>query len=716
MEDTNSPVLYPGWEMVRKIGTGSFGTVYEIERDLFGKKEKAALKLISIPQNESDVDELYGNGFDDASITAHFHNYLADIVKEYSLMAEMKGHTNVVYCDDIRYVQHNDGFGWDIYIKMELLTPMMKALGKEVTDEQVIKLGRDICNALVLCKSRNIIHRDIKPQNIFVSNDGDYKLGDFGIAKTVEKTSGGTKIGTYNYMAPEVYNNEPYGHAADIYSLGLVMFWLLNDRRLPFNPLPPAVPTASEMDEARLRRFQGEPIPAPAHGSEELKQIVLKACAYDPKDRYQSAAEMLSALEHIGKSAVQEGSFSQLPEKEDDLTVGHSLKKKFEDEQDRTEGIWKKSEEDKTVSVWTNPDPSNSGNVHTAEKKRENKKFIWIITACIVLSLTAGIFGISAAEKTNKSTNEVAEEMTDKISKNVVAVSAGFLHTVGLRSDGTVVASGGNEDGQCDVSDWNDIVSINTGEYHTVGLRSDGTVVATGRNEEGQCDVSSWRDIVSINAGAYHTVGLRADGTVVATGRNEEGQCDVSSWCNIVSINTGLLHTVGLRADGTVVASGVNVVGQCDVSGWHDIVSISAGDHHTVGLRADGTVVAVGSNLHGQCDTSDWNDIVLISAGFLHTVGLRSDGTVVAAGEQVDISGWNDIVAISAGYRHAVGLKSDGTVMAANDNIGCQCFTSDWSDIVAISAGYRHAVGLKSDGTVVATGDISFGQCNVSDW
>lgn len=290
-------VLYPGWETVRKIGSGSFGAVYEIARTLpNGKTEKAALKVISIPQNEGDVEELYSSGYDDASITAHFKSYLADIVNEYSLMAEIKGHTNVVYCDDIRYIQHDDGFGWDIFIKMELLTPLMKAKEPGAVEDTVKKLGADICSALVLCREKNIIHRDIKPQNIFVSEHGDYKLGDFGIAKTVEKTTGGTKIGTYGYMAPEVYNNQPYGAAADIYSLGLVLYWLLNEHRLPFLPMPPKVPTSTENEQARLRRFRGEPIPAPKNGSEALKRIVLKACAYDPSDRYHTADEMLADL------------------------------------------------------------------------------------------------------------------------------------------------------------------------------------------------------------------------------------------------------------------------------------------------------------------------------------------------------------------------------------------------------------------------------------
>ena len=290
-----SKTVWPGWKTIGMIGRGGFGEVYEVERDVAGL-EKAAVKRISIPQDSGEIEELYASGCDDVSLQKHFNDYLQEFLKEYRLMADLKGNTNIVSCDDVRYEQHDDGIGWDIYIRMELLIPLMKVLDHIDTEEQVIKVGRDICNALVLCRSRNIVHRDIKPQNIFVSKNGDYKLGDFGIAKTMEKTSGATKIGTYEYMAPEVYHGQPYGSAADIYSLGMVLYWLLNERRGPFNVLPPRIPTAEEKESARIRRFSGEQIPEPVHGSEELKRIVLKACSFDPKNRFASANEMREEL------------------------------------------------------------------------------------------------------------------------------------------------------------------------------------------------------------------------------------------------------------------------------------------------------------------------------------------------------------------------------------------------------------------------------------
>jgi len=267
--------------------------------------------------------------------------------------------------------------------------------------------------------------------------------------------------------------------------------------------------------------------------------------------------------------------------------------------------------------------------------------------------------------------------------------------------------------------------SLAAGSSHTVGLKSDGTVVAVGSNDCGKCNMSDWATIVAVSAGDAHTVGLKADGTVVAVGSNNYGRCNVSDWTNIAAVSAGSSHTVGLKNDGTVVTVGSNTYGQCNVSGWMDIVAVSAGTGYTVGLKANGTVVAVGYNDDGRCNVSSWTDIAAVSAGSTHTVGLKADGTAVAAGDntygQCDLRGWTDIIAVSAGVGYTVGLKADGTVVAIGSDSYGKCNVRRWTDIVAVSAGSTHTVGLKADGTVVATkytGDQEsyHGQCNVDGW
>ena len=294
------------------------------------------------------------------------------------------------------------------------------------------------------------------------------------------------------------------------------------------------------------------------------------------------------------------------------------------------------------------------------------------------------------------------------------------FHTVGLRSNGTVVAVGNNDDGRCNVSDWRDMIAICAGSNHTVGLRLNGTVIATGDNSEGQCNVSDWWDVIAICAGWNHTVGLQSDGTVIATGSNRDGKCNVTDWRNVIAIYATTYHTVGLQSDGRVVAVGYNKHGQCNVSNWRDITAICAQSQHTVGLRSNGTVVAVGYNVDGRCNVTDWRDIKAICAGGFHTVGLRSDGTVIVTGSNTDgkcnVTDWRNVIAICAGDNHTVGLRSDGTVVATGENRSGQCNVSAWRSIIAICAGGNHTVGLRSDGTVVATGENCSGQCNVSDW
>lgn len=281
-------------------------------------------------------------------------------------------------------------------------------------------------------------------------------------------------------------------------------------------------------------------------------------------------------------------------------------------------------------------------------------------------------------------------------------IAAGECHIVGVKEDGTVLATGENDSGQCEVSDWRNIVSVAAGRLHTVGLRSDGTVIATGFNNSGECIVNDWKNVVAVSAGAHHTLGLQADGSVLATGRHGSGQCDVYNWTDIIAIACGTAIysdcSFGLKADGTIIAIGDNRHGQCNVSEWENIIAISSGGWHTVGLRADGTVLATEyryayDSYRGQCEVLDWTDIVSVSANASDTFGLRADGTVISTGEnrygECDVSDWHDVSSIATGGCnvgntggcYTIGLKTDGTAVIAGSSNYTPCDVSTWHDL-----------------------------------
>lgn len=294
----NVQIPWPGWQIVRKLGGGGFGTVYEIERDLYGDKERAAMKVVRIPKEDSELQYDYDNGMNAAEIKEKYDYLLKHMTNEYQLMLQLKGHSNITNCHDFAVIPHPKHPGYTVYIRMELLTPLQEVMKKGVSEEQVIKVGIDICKALDICGQRNIIHRDIKPDNILMSEFGDYKLTDFGIARTMEKTMSASMSGTEWYMAPEVLKRMKYGRSVDTYSLGLVLYCMLNRNRLPFVPLTERI-TMNDMQKAHAMRIQGKPVPEPMTGSSKLKAIVLKALAYDREQRYRSAKEMLDDLQSI---------------------------------------------------------------------------------------------------------------------------------------------------------------------------------------------------------------------------------------------------------------------------------------------------------------------------------------------------------------------------------------------------------------------------------
>ena len=302
--------LWGEWNAESKLGEGSYGAVWKVKRQaISGKVYYAAVKHISIPKDDSEVDQLIAEGVASDLEGARFYydDMLKSISAEIDAMYELQGYTNIVTYEDYKVFPKESGIGYDLFLRMELLTPLTEKLKQGIQTGDVAALGRDIATALSVLEDHRMIHRDIKPQNIFVNDMGVYKLGDYGTARGLSSDAVAmSRKGTFNYMSPEIYNGQEADIRADIYSLGIVLYRLLNGSRLPFLPTMGTV-TSKDNDSAGVRRLSGEQLPPPQNADPDLSAIVLKACAFNPDDRYSSAKELVRDLEnYIRMSKCQE--------------------------------------------------------------------------------------------------------------------------------------------------------------------------------------------------------------------------------------------------------------------------------------------------------------------------------------------------------------------------------------------------------------------------
>lgn len=174
----------------------------------------------------------------------------------------------------------------DMYIATEELTPFSKTIkSKSFTPVEVAEFGSQMAEILAFMESKNIFHGDIRPENIFVTKDGKYKLGGFSDFEN--------KISDFSFAAPETAKKQHPDYTTDIYSVGMIMYYLANDKKLPFENL------GITRKEAITKRVNGNPISAPLNGSEMLKSVIAIACHPVNKNRWKNANNMKNALQVV---------------------------------------------------------------------------------------------------------------------------------------------------------------------------------------------------------------------------------------------------------------------------------------------------------------------------------------------------------------------------------------------------------------------------------
>lgn len=380
----NCKEISDNWEVGEQIGSGSCGktAVYKLLRITRNNTfvEECALKAVTIIEVEGKRTSCT-EGFLNDYIQRR-DKLVADMENEISLMYTVRDCPNIVTYKDYMFNDWEDetGFGCDLYIRMDFYDTLRKRMRHEsFSDSLIANVGVDICRALEVCHKKGIIHRDIKPDNIFINANGDFLLGDFGISKMVDELNRAeTRIGTYEYAAPEVVyakEGESYDETVDIYSLGLVLYELANDGKLPF-----CESLFASNYEVGIR-LRGKPIPKPSGCEKALGEVILKACAFDKEKRYQSASNMRKELSEIDSRKID--TISRL---------------------DMSEELYQtlKSDTFKTER----------------ESNDVNRKMIAGVAICVVIACIVVIAGVISASNEKRDVAKQIEENNSSISQN----------------------------------------------------------------------------------------------------------------------------------------------------------------------------------------------------------------------------------------------------------------------------------------------------------
>ena len=174
MEAVKLENIWEDWHIEGKpVGAGSFGTVYKahkLDKEGFGRDYYSAVKVIRVPSDDSEIQGFLADGMNRGEIAGYYENALKGLISEIDLMESLKGAPNIVIIEDYKVVKNEDNIGWTIYIRMELLKNLNQyRIEHPMEIRDIVRLGIDICSALEYCGKKKIIHRDIKPQNILVT-------------------------------------------------------------------------------------------------------------------------------------------------------------------------------------------------------------------------------------------------------------------------------------------------------------------------------------------------------------------------------------------------------------------------------------------------------------------------------------------------------------------------------------------------------------------
>lgn len=368
--------LWGIWYVREKLGEGSSSVVFRGEAVRRNKTEYSAVKVEPITAGDMTFR-------DESQKAAYLDEQFGKVSHESTLLYELKDCPNVVNYKDEYYsdlVIGGNKEGYFFIRRMELLTGVQDMINSQkfaYTEENVRKLAAGIGAGLSAAHAKGILHRDIAPENFYLSGEGKYKLGGFNTWE------GSDYVGPEDYMAPEVYRAkgnaaEKYTPQAEVFSFGMCLYQLMNRGLLPFEG------NNTTREAAIDRRMLGAQLPPPCDASKEFADIILKACSPEPSARYSTAGQLLADLNALNRA--------ELAPAGDEPTVylknPDQLAIQDYDDLDGGEDV-----------AYTRP----------TRKSRQNRNLMILIIIALIALIAVMILGITLALKNNKSSDSSSD-------------------------------------------------------------------------------------------------------------------------------------------------------------------------------------------------------------------------------------------------------------------------------------------------------------------
>ncbi|MBQ8910217.1 MAG: protein kinase [Oscillospiraceae bacterium] len=238
---------------------------------------KYILKIISVPSSATQLEALLLTGAleNQEAAKKYFQQRAKELTDEIAVLQGLSRQEGFLPFSGCQVVEMEDSVGYEIYILSEYRLALDRYTSKHPLSQlDAINLGLDICSSLTACRRSGFIFVNLKPSNIFINDNGEYRISDLGlIPLNALKYAALPQHYIGNYTAPEV--TDPFAalnETIDVYALGMILYGIYNDGVLP---------------EDRT-----VPFPAPAYADQELSEIIMKACSIDEKDRWQDPAQM----------------------------------------------------------------------------------------------------------------------------------------------------------------------------------------------------------------------------------------------------------------------------------------------------------------------------------------------------------------------------------------------------------------------------------------